>query len=638
MRSVILTEVRVRLWKNFVDSGWVPIDRGVTCLVGKNESGKTAFLEALYRLKPAYKHNSSIDLDMDYPRWRKVEDARTKDLEKQEFIMARFALTQEETDMLSEVIGAPIPESTTVEVSRAYSGTRYYRIKIPEADAVKALLQSRDALKAFEHSRQIPSSLDDLFEVVKAKRHPSLRGIQRRTRILQELIRGNYEYSNELLTTLSRMLPTFFYFSDYSRLKGHIDLDRVLAKNPEELQDHERTARDLLDLVGVSGDDLTEARLERRIAELEAAAAEITRQVFRYWTQNRHLRVSLVTEPEIVRSPQGQEVVHRFLNIRLLDERHHVTTNFETRSSGFRWFFSFIVAFSPFKKRRDVIVLLDEPGLSLHGRAQADFLRFVEQELAPTNQVIYTTHSPFLVDPSKLERVRAVEDHTSVENPDSGAVVRADAFSRDRDTLFPLQAALGYDLAQNLIIGSSEHLVVEGTTDFIYLDTLSEYLKKRGRTGLDDRFTIVPVGGAQNIPTFVALLGAHLPVSALVDSSAKGMQRINHMIKEGLLEASRLVTISQVTGTPEADIEDLFRPEEYLMLYNGAFGASVSVSDLDGRGPIVKQIERHVGGRFEHGPPATYLLRNKIQILEKLSEETLSRFERLFELLNATIR
>src|SRR5690606_6504928 len=232
--------VRVRLWKNFVDSGWVPIDRGVTCLVGKNESGKTAFLEALYRLKPAYKHNSSIDLDMDYPRWRKVEDARTKDLEKQEFIMARFALTQEETDMLSEVIGAPIPESTTVEVSRAYSGTRYYRIKIPEADAVKALLQSRDALKAFEHSRQIPSSLDDLFEVVKAKRHPSLRGIQRRTRILQELIRGNYEYSNELLTTLSRMLPTFFYFSDYSRLKGHIDLDRVLAKNPEELQDHER--------------------------------------------------------------------------------------------------------------------------------------------------------------------------------------------------------------------------------------------------------------------------------------------------------------------------------------------------------------------------------------------------------------
>src|SRR5690606_6625823 len=174
----------------------------------------------------------------------------------------------------AEVIGAPIPESTTVEVSRAYSGTRDYHIKIPEADAVKALLQSRDALKAFEHSRQIPSSLDDLFEVVKAKRHPSLRGIQRRTRILQELIRGNYEYSNELLTTLSRMLPTFFYFSDYSRLKGHIDLDRVLAKNPEELQEHERTARDLLDLVGVSGDDLTEARLERRIAELEAAAAE----------------------------------------------------------------------------------------------------------------------------------------------------------------------------------------------------------------------------------------------------------------------------------------------------------------------------------------------------------------------------
>ncbi len=51
---MILTEARVALFRNIIDSGWVPVDADVTCLVGKNESGKTAFLQALYRLNPVY--------------------------------------------------------------------------------------------------------------------------------------------------------------------------------------------------------------------------------------------------------------------------------------------------------------------------------------------------------------------------------------------------------------------------------------------------------------------------------------------------------------------------------------------------------------------------------------------------------
>lgn len=190
------------------------------------------------------------------------------------------------------------------------------------------------------------------------------------------------------------------------------------------LQDHEQTARSLLSLVGATGEQFSQGGIERRLAELEAAAAEITQQIFKYWRQNKYLRVQLVTQEEVLNegTPQAK-VIHRFLNIRLLDQRHHVTTNFETRSSGFRWFFSFIVAFNPFRSRDDVVVLLDEPGLSLHGTAQADFLRFIEEQLAPTSQVVYTTHSPFLVEPSRLERVSVVEDQTSESDPDLGAII-----------------------------------------------------------------------------------------------------------------------------------------------------------------------------------------------------------------------
>lgn len=630
-----LTEVRVQGWKNFVDSGWIPLEQVITCLVGKNESGKSAFLEALYRLKPAYAHNSKYDVDLHYPRWRKVDDQRSENLGEVNFVEARYSLTDIDRKAIAEAAGVGIPSSSSVEVGRSYDGALSFSVTFSEEDAVRNLLEDVGVLEPLEKGSLVPT-LEGLIAYAKDSGRTDLRGVLAKAKKLQALVAD--DYSDELLQVLEDRLPTFFYFSDFARLRGHIDLSEVLSKEPSELRDHEQTAKSLLQLVGATGTEFSEGNIERRLAELEAAAAEITRQVFRYWRQNRNLRVSLVTEQEVIGedTPQAR-IIHRFLDIRLLDQRHHVTTNFQTRSSGFRWFFSFIVAFNPFKGRRDVVVLLDEPGLSLHGTAQSDFLRFIEEQLAPSSQVIYTTHSPFLVDPSRLERVRVVEDLTSESDPDLGAVVSDEALSRDAETLFPLQAALGYELAQNLFIGAAEHLVVEGSTDFVYLDSLSEHLKSLGRIGLDKRFSIVPVGGAQNVPTFVALLGAHLGVSVLVDSSTTGMQRITNLVKRGLLDEARLITVAEIAGDDEADMEDLFEPEEYIPLFNAAFGSSISPENLDGKGPILKQVERIRGEKFDHGPPATEFLRNKVQVLEELSAETLNRFEKLFEQINSTL-
>ena len=95
---------------------------------------------------------------------------------------------------------------------------------------------------------------------------------------------------------------------------------------------------------------------------------------------------------------------------RVYDSVHLVSTPLGTRSKGFVWFFSFIAWFSQQQKRGEpLILLLDEPGLVLHGTAQADLLRYIEEQLKP-HQVIYTTHSPFMVPTSRLGDVRIVED------------------------------------------------------------------------------------------------------------------------------------------------------------------------------------------------------------------------------------
>lgn len=125
----------------------------------------------------------------------------------------------------------------------------------------------------------------------------------------------------------------------------------------------------------------------------------MTNQVFEYWKQNPDLQVVIDIDKETIQQHHGQTAVARFLD-RLSDRRTGYSNNLSQRSSGFQWFFSFLAAFSEFDRQEAPIVLLDEPALSLHGRAQADFLRFINERLAPNSPVLYTTHSPFMVEGS----------------------------------------------------------------------------------------------------------------------------------------------------------------------------------------------------------------------------------------------
>ena len=103
----------------------------------------------------------------------------------------------------------------------------------------------------------------------------------------------------------------------------------------------------------------------------------------------------------------------------------------------------------------NLVILLDEPGLSLHAKAQADLLRYIRAELLPKYQVIYTTHSPFMVDATDMPSVRTVEDTTDSNGTPLGTKVGDKVLSSDSETLFPLRAALGYDITQSLFIGKN---------------------------------------------------------------------------------------------------------------------------------------------------------------------------------------
>jgi predicted ATP-dependent endonuclease of OLD family len=282
-----------------------------------------------------------------------------------------------------------------------------------------------------------------------------------------------------------------------------------------------------------------------------------------------------------------------------------------------------------------MILLLDEPGLNLHAKAQADLLRFIEN-LGVKYQIIYTTHSPFMIDSKCLDRVRTI-----VETP-GGSKISDAVYETDERTIFPLQAALGYDIAQSLFI-SPQNLLVEGPADLIYLNTLSEILKAEGREGLREDITVVPMGGIDKVPSFISLFrGNDLEIVCLLDSYSEtaGKQRLDDMIRHKIIKQKQVVffdEFAKVDGD-RADIEDLFEPEEYLKLYNGAFKkeGTIELTDLDSKLPtILGRINKHLDiPRFNHYRPANAL--NKMGVdASFFSEATLTRFETMFQHVNA---
>ncbi|WP_182858864.1 AAA family ATPase [Mycobacteroides abscessus] len=654
-----LSAVSIKLYRNFVDEQRVDIEPDVTCLVGKNESGKTTVLQALHRLNPANGDDLTFDLTTEYPRWRLAADRRANgQLAQTEPVTVEFTLSDDDRTVLEEVYGVAIPQSAVCVASRDYTGAIAVWLKSTITDCAKTAADRTDLSEADLAQMNLDGTLNDAVAAAKAlaKEHRESGESARAkavTTFATELDKYELLLSPEALTqkhadALWARVPRFFYFSNYDTLPGEVNLTSLASKidSGQSLRSGERTVVSLLAHAGVNPADFLDENYDSRKAELQAASIDLSRRVFKYWKQNPDLTVVFDTDNRVVQTdPQGNQIANRFLKIELRDARHgDVETNFDTRSTGFQWFFSFFAAFSEYQDSGDsVIVLLDEPGTSLHGDAQHEFVDYIFNELGASQQTIYTTHSQHMVDPARYEKLRAVHDRATRENPDLGVAVTLPDLTADRATILPIESALGYSVSRHLFLGSGQHLAVEGSGDFVYLQRFTEYLVSKGGNGLDSRLTVIPVGGADNMPAFVALLGRRLKVSALVDGArtAARVTRIKAAAKANGVPESSIVSCSDVPGVPtNADIEDLFAVADYLRLYNWAFGKHTVAGDLPATTePILKRLIDYRGGQdFDHALPAHELTKRFGEFFETVQESTIGNFAALFGLLNATVQ
>lgn len=645
---MFLRSVRIKNYKCIEDTGVFRLDK-VTCLVGKNESGKSAILEALYKLNPVVADEGDFDDVIEYPRRRWSLYREKRETDPDIVLETVWELDDSDQEILTEKFGNKALSTKEVTITKGYDNTLNWEISYNEGNILKYVLENSGLYKEEVDALKEISTIEELIAYLEGKSNRS----ERENLFLENLIKTFPKKTvfSGVKNILQNRLPKFVYFPNYERMRGRVALlDLVNRKNQNKLDLSDRIFLALLDLAGTSIDEINKiGTLEHLYAELEAVSNRITETIFHYWSQNRHLEVEFRLDQGRPGDPPPFNQGFIF-QTRIRNSRHRVTVNFEERSTGFIWFFSFLVWFSQLQKYygKNLLLLLDEPGLSLHGRAQQDLLRYFREQLAPYYQVIYTTHSPFMIDPEALLSVRIVEDVVTSSGEVLGTKVREDVFATESETVFPLQAALGYDITQTLFVGKNV-LLVEGPSDFLYLKWFSSELQHQNREGLDRRWVITPSGGIDKIASFVALFGGNEINIAVITDFHSGLKG---KIKS-LTELYRLIgvfTVNSYLGQAEADIEDLLGREFYFALVNRCYNLSDEYTLNPKKEPknlrVVKEVEEHFRTlppdfpEFDHYTPAAYLVENGKDLRNELPglNCALDRFEQLFKDLNKLLR
>jgi len=636
---IILKKATIHKYKCIENVQSFEVDKDITVLVGMNESGKTSILEALAETN-YFEKDSKFDFNAthDYPR--KEKKKMEKSGIRAKAITCEFEIENDLFKKIEHDVGKSVFSKTS------FSETTYY----PGKDSINNDFSANYEQFVKSKTKELKISSNTINEkLIKISTKAQLTAlineykeekIKTALQTLEKYYENKWDWENSLSeyiyrTYIKSNLPKYLYYDEYYALPSRICIEQLEDSTLDE--EELKTAKALFELAEIDTRELISADdFEDFKAELEATQASITEELFEFWSTNKNLDIQFDIDKVESTDPRGNNrIVKHILDIRVKNNRTKVSLPLKNRSKGFNWFFSFLVWFKKIQEDQNsnYIILLDEPGLNLHASAQSDLLKFIEN-LSDEYQIIYTTHSPFMVDPQHLERVRTV-----VETKD-GSVVSTSIQEKDPNTLFPLQAALGYDIAQNLYI-SKNNLLVEGVSDLIYLEVMSGILEQNGRTGLSKEVTIVPVGGMEKVATFVSLLrGSKLNMACLLDSSidSSSKSKIEKLIFEKIIHQKKILFFDEFVDAKEADIEDLFEKKEYLNLFNSAFNEyeNVDTTDLNSEiSRIVLQINKYFHSeRYNHYRLANALASSGAEIKD-FSDETIGRFEKVFESVNS---
>lgn len=670
-----LVKARVQNYRSIRDTGEFEIEEIKTILVGPNEAGKTAILQALQRLN-APEGIKPFNPLRDYPR-ALYNDIATGKVDPAKIIVATgwFSL---DSDELAEIPANLRNPKNRYVISRYLNGDYKHYLTIapslPTYTELKADLQRlaahmdkhvADEANPNLHSSALATlsaSWDDGTYLTGATAASLISWLESAVIIIdedneKESTRFNKlqlrlkewdEYSNSV-KKLHDWLPTFVLFSNIFRVKPNIHLSHLASRIDSGILDDDQydygnicllrmlgfTAKKLSEL-GAAGDPTVgnaealesyREQLDSRNYQLNAASLRLSSEIRAVWNPNENKNEA--SKLRLIADGQYLKVV--------VEDSIGVEVELDQRSEGFQWLVSFFIVFfsESDRKHANSILLLDEPGVSLHALKQRDF-RATISKLAQKNQTIYTTHSPFMVGPDELDSVRVVE----MVDRDIGTKVHTSITSTDPAALLPLQEALGYDLAQSLFI-QQRNLICEGLTDYWYIDATAALLAQGGGPNLNDKIALIPSNTAGKVVYFATILTANqLKVAAILDSDNAGDQAAQQEILVHRLSAKRILRTADYTDPkiPKAEIEDLLR-DTLVKVAKSEFSIDIAAqATAEPSRPLIDILEASGGNFSKYKLAKAYIRWTRDHSAKDLSAAEVAGWTRLIAAINAALK
>ncbi|PKO82714.1 MAG: OLD family endonuclease [Betaproteobacteria bacterium HGW-Betaproteobacteria-13] len=672
-----LSAARVRKYRSIRDTGWFDVEDAKTILVGPNEAGKTAILQALQQINPPEGVRKFEEL-RDYPRSEYNDISTGKVMPANVTVAsARFELDENDKAAVPEefwgckyVLHRRLDNSARHELEGGASIPKYSDIakdlqrlvahvgaRVPAvAEGATAGESPSEKLVAITGTWSDSTSMVDgeaqalggwLKEVYPLVEEDNEQEERRYERLLAATKVA--ERRSGVLDTLFKRLPLFVLFSNYFRVKPRLHLEHLAQRIEQNVLDDDAydygnlcllkllgfTPRQLADLGRVSEPPRDDPgalktyhdQLDRRSYQLNAASVRLTNEIRSVWV------------PDAKRAEADQLRVtadSQYLKVVVVDDLG-VEIELDQRSEGFQWLVSFFVVFfsEAQGKHANAILLLDEPGLNLHGLKQREF-RNTLSRLSEHNQTLYTTHSPFLVGPDELDLVRVVE----MVDRHAGTKVHNKVIADDPGALLPLQEALGYDLAQSLF-SQARNLVLEGLTDLWYIDSVAQLLRDAKIADLNEKVSLVPASTSGKVVYYATILHSQkLKVAALLDSDAAGDQAaqqdvlVNALGNKGILRTKDFYS-GEVT---RPEMEDMLR-DTLITIAKDHLGWDVSKTAIaQPKRPIVDVFTAEIGDFSKYKLAKEFIRWTRAHEASDLSSEELRQWEKLITTVNRALK
>lgn len=669
-----LEKARVQNYRSIIDTGIFEIEKLKTILVGPNEAGKTVILQALQQLnKP--KDVAGFEALRDYPR-SMYNDITTKKVDPKDVTVVTGYFSLEEDDKtllpaefhkctykLYKNLDNKLYHSLENTPSRIFYKDikndlsrllahldKQFLSENPENETKKPSNTYSESFKDFQDLSLISDDKADKLKGFLEKNYALIeenneKEESRYSKLLEQ-IEFNKKH-DEILSILDKRVPVFVLFNNFYKVKPSIHLEHLAQRTEQNLLDDKYydygnlcllkllgfSARELSNLGNTQSPNMNDAaalktyrdRLDSRSYQLNSASVRLTGEIRTVWMPNP--KRPEADKLKIVADGQYLKVV--------VEDDLGVDIELDQRSEGFQWLVSFYVVFfaEAMDKHKNAILLLDEPGLSLHGLKQRDF-RDTISRLAGKNQVIYSTHSPFLVGPDELDLVRVVE----LKDRKEGTKIHTTITSSDPAGLLPLQEALGYDLAQSLF-SQQRNLILEGITDYWYLDAIAQLLRSANIENLNEKIALVFANTAGKVVYFATILHAHnLKVAALLDSDVAGDQAAQQESLVHTLGNKKILrTKDFVNGVTKPEIEDLLR-DTLVAIAKEDFGVdTTTIANTQSSRTIVDIFSSEIPNFSKYKLAKAFIRWTRTHEAKELKKHEVENFQKLIQTINKVL-